>query len=156
MGKDVEMSPWYLTALGIWFVTGLSRSLYEGLKLRKPGMKENQNILHTIMIVMFFMWASWGFMSFSDPFKMNFITWQRYIGLGLFGLGILLFIISETTKKGITDKGFLIDASSIPKDFFKCCPWAWADIRKDILTVASGSDVPGIRQSGIIITGCID
>ena len=51
---------------------------------------------------------------------------------------------------------FLIDASEIPKDFSECCPWAWADIRKDILTVASGGNMPGIKQSGTVITGCRD
>ena len=51
---------------------------------------------------------------------------------------------------------FLIDASEIPKDFLECCPWAWADIRKDILTVASGGNMPGIRQRGTVITGCRD
>jgi len=51
---------------------------------------------------------------------------------------------------------FLIDASAIPKDFLECCPWAWADIRKDILTVAYGGNMPGIRQSGTVITGCRD
>ena len=49
---------------------------------------------------------------------------------------------------------FVIDPSSgVPEDF--CC-WAWADIRKDILTVAMGGDMPGIRQPGTVITGCTD
>lgn len=51
---------------------------------------------------------------------------------------------------------FLIDPSAIPEDFLAYCPWAWADIRKDILTVASGGNMPGIRQSGTVITGCRD
>ena len=51
---------------------------------------------------------------------------------------------------------FLIDPSGIPKDFLECCPWAWADIRKDILTVATGGNMPGIRQRGTVITGCRD
>jgi uncharacterized repeat protein (TIGR04076 family) len=51
---------------------------------------------------------------------------------------------------------FLTDPLTIPKDFLECCPWAWADIRKDILTVATGSNMPGIRMSGTIITGCRD
>ena len=51
---------------------------------------------------------------------------------------------------------FLIDSSEAPKDFLACCPWAWADVRKDILTVAMGGNMPGIRQSGTVITGCRD
>ena len=51
---------------------------------------------------------------------------------------------------------FLLDTSMISKDFLECCPWAWADIRKDILTVAFGGNMPGMRQNGTLITGCRD
>lgn len=40
-----------------------------------------------------------------------------------------------------------------PADF---CAWAWADIRKDILTIAVGGDMPGLKQQGTVITGCTD
>jgi len=43
--------------------------------------------------------------------------------------------------------------SQPPKDF---CAWAWADIRKDILTVALGCDIPGMKRRGMVITGCTD
>ncbi len=36
------------------------------------------------------------------------------------------------------------------------CAWAWADIRKDILTVALGCDMPGMKHRGTVITGCTD
>jgi uncharacterized repeat protein (TIGR04076 family) len=36
------------------------------------------------------------------------------------------------------------------------CAWAWADIRKDILTVALGGDMPGMKQRGTVIAGCTD
>ena len=45
------------------------------------------------------------------------------------------------------------DYSEVPEGF---CAWAWADIRKDVLAVAMGANVPGIRQPGTIITGCSD
>ena len=51
---------------------------------------------------------------------------------------------------------FVIDPSVVPEDFCARCAWAWADIRKDILTVAMGANMPGIRQSGTVITGCTD
>jgi uncharacterized repeat protein (TIGR04076 family) len=41
----------------------------------------------------------------------------------------------------------------MPENF---CPWAWADIRKDILTIAVGSDLFWMKQRGTIITGCTD
>jgi len=49
---------------------------------------------------------------------------------------------------------FVVDAAAEPPDGF--CAWAWADIRKDILTVAFGADVPGINRRGTVITGCTD
>ena len=51
---------------------------------------------------------------------------------------------------------FVIDPSVVPEDFCARCAWAWADIRKDILTVAMGANMPGIRQPGTVITGCTD
>ena len=45
------------------------------------------------------------------------------------------------------------DFQEVPKDF---CDWAWADIRKDIMTIAYGANVTGIKQRGTIITGCTD
>jgi uncharacterized repeat protein (TIGR04076 family) len=42
---------------------------------------------------------------------------------------------------------------SMPEDF---CPWAWADIRGDIMTVAAGGDLPWIKQRGTVIAGCTD
>jgi uncharacterized repeat protein (TIGR04076 family) len=36
------------------------------------------------------------------------------------------------------------------------CPWAWADIRGDIMTIMAGGDLPWIKQRGTTITGCTD
>ena len=51
---------------------------------------------------------------------------------------------------------FVIDPSAVPEEFCACCSWAWADIRQDILMVAVGGNMPGIRQRGTVITGCRD
>jgi uncharacterized repeat protein (TIGR04076 family) len=51
---------------------------------------------------------------------------------------------------------FVIDTSTMPEDFSSICPWAWADIRQDIMIVASGGNMPGIKPRGTIITGCRD
>jgi uncharacterized repeat protein (TIGR04076 family) len=42
---------------------------------------------------------------------------------------------------------------TMPEDF---CPWAWADIRKDIVSVAAGGNMPWIKQPGTVIAGCTD
>jgi len=41
----------------------------------------------------------------------------------------------------------------MPEDF---CPWAWADIRKEILSIATGADKPWMKQPGTEIAGCTD
>ena len=51
---------------------------------------------------------------------------------------------------------FVIDPLVVPEAFCARCAWAWADIRKDILTVAMGADMPGLRRLGAVITGCTD
>ena len=45
------------------------------------------------------------------------------------------------------------DISRVPENF---CAWAWADIRKDLLSLATGSNMPGFKQKGIAVTGCSD
>ena len=51
---------------------------------------------------------------------------------------------------------FVVDPAAVPQDFVARCAWAWADIRKDIMTVAMGADLPGIKQPGTVISGCTD
>lgn len=45
------------------------------------------------------------------------------------------------------------EMATVPEGF---CAWAWADIRHDILSVASGGDMPGFKQAGVAIAGCTD
>jgi uncharacterized repeat protein (TIGR04076 family) len=51
---------------------------------------------------------------------------------------------------------FVIDPSIAPEDFCARCAWAWADIRQDIMMIAVGGDIPGLKQGGTILTGCRD
>jgi uncharacterized repeat protein (TIGR04076 family) len=51
---------------------------------------------------------------------------------------------------------FIIDPTVVPEAFLARCAWAWADIRQDIMTIAMGANIPGIRQPGTVITGCTD
>ena len=45
------------------------------------------------------------------------------------------------------------ELAKVPEGF---CAWAWADIRKDIMLVQLGGDMPGMKQHGTAITGCTD
>ncbi|MCK5695641.1 MAG: TIGR04076 family protein [Desulfobacula sp.] len=41
----------------------------------------------------------------------------------------------------------------IPENF---CPWAWADIRKDIMAIANGAQFSWSKEKGMTISGCTD
>ena len=49
---------------------------------------------------------------------------------------------------------FLIQDLTKPPEGF--CEWAWADIRHDILNVASGGNSPGFKKQGTLISACTD
>jgi uncharacterized repeat protein (TIGR04076 family) len=44
----------------------------------------------------------------------------------------------------------------MPEELRAWCAWAWADIRKDIMTISSGADMQSMKQRGTVITGCTD
>ena len=61
------------------------------------------------------------------------------------------FVACPVLKEG---QEFVVDqAFQMPEGF---CPWAWADIRHDIMTVFAGGDLPWMKQRGTVITGCTD
>lgn len=51
-------------------------------------------------------------------------------------------------------QAFVIDHPFTMPDNF--CAWAWADINKEILAIATGSDWPWLKQRGMTIAGCTD
>jgi uncharacterized repeat protein (TIGR04076 family) len=52
------------------------------------------------------------------------------------------------------DQEFILDRYYRAPEGF--CDWAWADIRYDILTLAYGGNMPGMKQPGTLIVGCTD
>jgi uncharacterized repeat protein (TIGR04076 family) len=61
------------------------------------------------------------------------------------------FVACEQFSDG---EEFIVEpAFQMPEGF---CPWAWADIRGDIMTVFAGGNPPWIKQRGTVITGCTD
>jgi uncharacterized repeat protein (TIGR04076 family) len=49
---------------------------------------------------------------------------------------------------------FVVESPFAPPDGF--CPWAWADMRKDIFTVVLGGNFPWVKPRGTTITCCTD
>jgi len=51
------------------------------------------------------------------------------------------------------------DAVFISRDYYMpegFCPWAWADIHRDLITLAMGGDYPWSKQAGVAIACCTD
>lgn len=69
------------------------------------------------------------------------------------------YLDTSKTEFGLCDRlhegqEFIVDdLADIPAGF---CPWAWGDIRHDILIVASGGKLPGLKYPNMIISGCTD
>ncbi|MFX0072378.1 MAG: TIGR04076 family protein [Candidatus Hermodarchaeota archaeon] len=70
------------------------------------------------------------------------------------------YIVDEYKDMGPCDRfqngqEFIIDPTTltIPENF---CEWAWADIRKDIITIASGGKLTWFKNPNITIVGCTD
>jgi protein-S-isoprenylcysteine O-methyltransferase Ste14 len=102
------MNIWFFVALGIWVITSLVRNSYEGLKSKKPGLRGNKLVSRILVFTMFFMWTSWVFMCFSDPVKLTLPIRHKYFGLVIYGIGLLVFVLSETTRRGVSEKGYIV------------------------------------------------
>ena len=48
---------------------------------------------------------------------------------------------------------FVSDEGSCPPGF---CPWAFADIQRDIIHLALGGDYPWIKEKGVMLSCCTD
>jgi len=57
-------------------------------------------------------------------------------------------------ERCVEGQEFVVEPSfEMPEGF---CPWAWADIRSDVMVVFAGGNPPWIKQPGTVITGCTD
>ena len=56
----------------------------------------------------------------------------------------------DTVEVGIE---FVSRGMAIPPSF---CSWAWADIQRDVAHLATGGDVPWIRERGTMVSCCTD
>ena len=48
---------------------------------------------------------------------------------------------------------FVVEDLAMPNGF---CPWAWADIQRDIVHLALNGDIPWIKKKGTMISCCTD
>ncbi|MBN2380956.1 isoprenylcysteine carboxylmethyltransferase family protein [candidate division WOR-3 bacterium] len=103
-----DFNLWFFIALGVWFAATVFRNVYEVLKYRRSERWARDKFFRIMMVVMSGMWASWGFMCFSDPCKFTSPSWLRWAGAGLFAVGAAGFVLSELHRKrgeGLTTTG---------------------------------------------------
>ena len=48
---------------------------------------------------------------------------------------------------------FFVKEFAMPEGF---CPWAWADIHRDVAVLATGGDFFWIKKSGTVVSCCTD
>lgn len=58
--------------------------------------------------------------------------------------------LCEAVKEG---EEFISEDFAMPAGF---CPWAWADIQRDVAILATGGTFPWVNQDGVGISCCTD
>ena len=56
-----------------------------------------------------------------------------------------------TTMK--EDVDYISKRMGMPEGF---CPWAWADIQRDVTHISLGGEYPWVKGDGVMITCCTD
>ena len=86
---------------GVCFLCFAIRTSYYVLANRESKLAENKRFFTMLFVIMFFLWFSWFWMSFNDPYEMNLPLWLRYTGLAFFVIGFCLFILSHVKIRGV-------------------------------------------------------
>ena len=55
-----------------------------------------------------------------------------------------------TMKEGVE---YITKGMGMPEGF---CPWAWADIQRDVVHISLGGEYPWVKGDGVMITCCTD
>ena len=89
----------------VCFMCYAIRTSYYVLANRGSKLAESRRFIIVLLVVMFFLWFAWFWMSFNDPYRMDLPSWARYTGLTFFAIGVSLFILSHVKIRGQeTDK----------------------------------------------------
>ena len=98
----------FLTSFAVCFVCFILRTAFNILKYKKSKRAHNKAVYGAILLIMFVLWFSWGWMVFTDPVKIDIPEWLRYLGLALFVIGVSLFILSHIKLKGFEGNKSLV------------------------------------------------
>lgn len=88
----------FFVLVAVCTITHIIRSIYEILKHKKI-LKPGKLSFIIIFTNMFVLWMSWFTLCGQDFYRINLPSIIRYAGLALFGIGIIIFLISLFTIK---------------------------------------------------------
>ena len=90
----------FLVSAAVCFVCFAARSVFNTLEYRKSPISSSRAAYGVVFVVMFLLWGSWFHMCFSDPVRLVFPSWMRWLGLALFIVGVGLFLFSSLRLHG--------------------------------------------------------
>ena len=91
----------YLVFMGLYFAGLIIRAVYEQLKKNGRVNPKNKITFLIIFLAMCLLWASWFNMCPLDPFQLSIPQVARWIGFGIFLLGLGLAIGALIQLRGV-------------------------------------------------------
>ena len=109
------MKTGYLVFLSLYFLGLIIRAIYEQLK--KTGRVNPKSIIvySIVLVAMCLMWASWFNICPLDPLQLSFPRMVRWIGFGIFLLGLGLAIGAVIQLKGVENINHLVTTGLFSK-----------------------------------------
>jgi protein-S-isoprenylcysteine O-methyltransferase Ste14 len=88
----------FLVMVIICVITHVIRSIYEILKYKRT-LKANKLTFTIMFINMLLLWVTWFMLCYFDTYKIEIPSVIRYLGISLFGTGIIIFLWALLTIK---------------------------------------------------------
>lgn len=105
----------FLVWLGLYFCGMAIRGGYEHLKKTGRIQRLTKSIFVVIFIAMCMMWASWFSMCPLDPWQLQLPDSLRFVGFGMFILGLILAVGTFIQLRGLEDINRLVTVGLFAK-----------------------------------------
>jgi len=102
------MNTEYFVFLGLFLGSLLARTSYELLKKAGKINPKNKLVFAVIFAIMCLLWTSWFSMPPSDPWQLALPDFVRWIGLGVFLLGMALAVGALIQLRGVENIDHLV------------------------------------------------
>ena len=102
------MKPGYFTALGLYLTCLAIRTGYEMLKKAGKVNPKNVVLFLFILLAMCLLWISWFVMCPQDPLHLTLPGLIRWVGLGIFIVGLVLAVGALIQLRGVENIDHLV------------------------------------------------